>query len=162
MVATPVPTPVPEGLAACRALVAEGRWMAAYERVMAELKRSPNDPSLEEVRAQIMDVEPDAASLYQAMADDDYRAALGITKDLMERYPDETDLETFYDRSLFNAGLAELRAFNLSEAEVFLAELLERQPDDEEVPRMLEFINLYKARPVDMQLEIFVGSINLR
>jgi hypothetical protein len=67
-----------------------------------------------------------------------------------------------YDRALFNAGLAEMRAFNLPAAEVHLQDLRERQPDDEEVSRMLEFIQLYKARPVDMQLEIFVGSINSR
>ncbi len=162
MVATPVPTPVPAGLAACRELVAGERWIAAYERVMLELQISPNDPSLEEVREQVLAAEPDAANLYRAMASSDYRAALGITRDLFDRYPEDADLQRFYDRSLFNAGLSELRAFNLSEAEVFLSELKDRQPDDEEVPRMLEFIELYKARPVDMQLEIFVGSIDKR
>jgi hypothetical protein len=30
------------------------------------------------------------------------------------------------------------------------------------VQRILEFINTYKTRPVDMQLKIFVGSLSER
>ena len=44
-------------------------------------------------------------------------------------------------------------------AEGFLTELSVIQPDDAEVQRILEFIDTYKSRPVDMQLEIFIGSI---
>ena len=65
----------------------------------------------------------------------------------------------FYDRGLFNASMAELRAFNLSGAEGYLTELAIRQPDDQEVQRILLFIDTYKGRPVDMQLKIFVGSL---
>jgi hypothetical protein len=162
MVATPVPTPVPEGLATCRELADEGRWMAAYERVVLELEKAPNDPALEEVREQIIGLEPQAPALHKALRGNDNRAAIAIIHDLMEKRPEDAELPALYDRALFNAGLTELRAFNLPAAEVHLVELSERQPDDEETLRMLEFISLYKARPVDMQLEIFVGSINSR
>jgi len=161
-VATPVPTPVPEGLAACRALLADGRWMAAYQRVKAELKLFPNDPGLEKVRLEILEVEPEAAVLQGAVAEGDFRAAIAITRDMLEKRPDDAEAVDFYERTLFNAGLAELRAFNLPQSEGYLAELEKRQPDDVEVQRMLEFVETYKSRPVDMQLEIFVGSIASR
>ena len=67
-----------------------------------------------------------------------------------------------YDRFLFNAALTELRAFNLSNAESYLKELQQRQPEDSKIQRILEFVNTYKTRPVDMQLEIFVGSLSER
>ena len=161
-VATPVPTPIPEGLATCRELLAEGRWMAAYESVKAELKRFPKDPGLEQVRLEILEVEPEAAVLYSAVAEGDFRAAIATCRDLMEKRPDDSEVSAYYERTLFNAGMAELRAFNLPQAEGYLAELAQRQPDDDEVQRMLEFVETYKSRPVDMQLEIFVGSIASR
>ena len=161
-VATPVPTPIPEGLTACRDLLAEGRWLAAYERVMAELKTYPNDPGLDAVRNQILEVEPAAADLYRASKAGDHRAVLTIAQDLLKRRADDPEISASYDRFLFNAGLAELRAFNLSGAETYLAELQKRQPEDEEIPRILDFVETYKTRPVDMQLEIFVGSLSER
>ncbi len=161
-VATPVPTPVPEGLAACRALLEEGRWMAAYARAMQELKLHPNDPGLEAVRQQVLEHEPEARPLWKAMADGDYRAAVGIARDLLDTRPDDREVVDIYERSLFNAGMTELRAFNLNESERFISELAERHPDDDEVQRVLQFINTYKSRPADMQLEIFVGSIPMR
>ncbi len=161
-VATPVPTPVPEGLAACRQLLAEGRWMAAYQRVKAELKMFPNDPGLEQVRLEILEVEPEAAVLQSAVAEGDFRAAIAISRDMLEKRPDDAEVVDFYERTLFNAGMAELRAFNLPQSESYLAELAKRQPDDVELQRVLEFVETYKSRPVDMQLEIFVGSIASR
>ena len=68
-------------------------------------------------------------------------------------------MAAFYDRELFNAALAELRAFNLTGAEGYLTELTARQGDDEEARRVLQFANTYKGRPVDIQLKIFVGSL---
>jgi hypothetical protein len=65
----------------------------------------------------------------------------------------------FFDRELFNASMGELRAFNLAGGEGYLAELAVRQPNDQEVQRILQFINTYKGRPVDMQLKIFVGNL---
>ncbi len=161
-VATPVPTAVPEGLAACRALLADGRWMAAYQRVKAELKTFPNDPGLEKIRLEILEVEPEAAVLQSAAAAGDFRAAIAISRDMLEKRPSDAELIDFYERTLFNAGMAELRAFNLPQSENYLAELAKRQPDDVEVQRVLEFVETYKSRPVDMQLEIFVGSITSR
>ena len=162
LVATPVPTPVPGGLVACREMLAEGRWMAAYERVAAELRTHPNDPALEEIRAEILSVEPEAARLNGAMATGDFRAAVAISKDLLEKRADDSEVVVVYERSLFNAAMAEMRAFNLAAADGYLTELALRQPGDEEVGRVLEFVKSYKSRPVDMQLEIFVGSIALR
>ncbi len=158
-VATPVPTPVPEGLAACRALLAEGRWMAAYSRAKEELRLHPNDPGLEEIRGQILEVEPAAAALWEAKASGDFRAAVAITRDLLEQRPGEAEIVDVYERSLFNAGMSELKAFNLTEADGFIAELIRRRPEDEEAQRVRQFITIYKSRPIDMQLEIFVGSI---
>jgi tetratricopeptide (TPR) repeat protein len=161
-IATPVPTPVPEGLVACRQLLEAGRWMAAYDRVMVELKTYPNDPGLEGVREQILEAEPMADDLYTARRSENHQAAIAISKRLLDKYPDDLEVVAAYDRHLFNAGLAELRAFALPAAESYFAEFQQRQPEDEEVQRILDFINTYKARPVDMQLEIFVGSLSER
>ena len=161
-VATPIPTPIPEGLTACRELLEEGHWMAAYERVMSELRAHPNDPGLEDVRQQILEVEPIVVDLYGAVRSGDYRAAIDLSKALLEKRPDDSEVIAAYDRFLFNAALTELRAFNLSNAESYLKELQQRQPEDSEIQRILEFVNTYKTRPVDMQLEIFVGSLSER
>jgi len=161
-VATPAPTPIPEGLTACRELLEEGRWMAAYERAMSELRTHPNDPGLEAVRQQILEVEPVAADLYGAVRSGDHRAAIDLSKALLEKRPDDSEVVAAYDRFLFNAALAELRAFNLSNSETYLMELQQRQPEDDEIKRILEFVDTYKTRPVDMQLEIFVGSLSER
>ena len=161
-VATPVPTPIPEGLTVCRELLEEGRWMAAYKHVTSELRAHPNDPGLEEVRGQILEVEPAAADLYSAARAGDYRRAIDISKTLLEKRPDDSEVLAAYDGYLFNAALAELRAFNLPNAETYLKELQQRQPEDIEIPRILEFVDTYKTRPVDMQLEIFVGSLSER
>ena len=161
-VATPVPTPIPEGLAACRELLEEGRWMAAYERVMSELRSHPNDPGLEGVRQKILELEPAAADLYGAIRSGDHRAAIDLSKALIEKRPGDSEVVQAHDRFLFNAALAELRAFNLSNAESYLVELQKRQPEDPEIQRILEFVDTYKTRPVDMQLEIFVGSLSER
>jgi tetratricopeptide (TPR) repeat protein len=161
-VATPVATPIPEGLSISRELLADGRWMAAFERVMAELEAHPNDPGLDALRREILDTEPEAANLHGALAAGDRRAALSIAKDLLDERPDDPEVAAFYDRELFNAALAELRAFNLTGAEGYLTELTARQGDDEEARRILQFANTYKGRPVDIQLKIFVGNLTDR
>jgi tetratricopeptide (TPR) repeat protein len=161
-IATPVPTPIPEGLAESRSLLEEGRWLAAYERCMNELAIHPKDPGLEAVRAAILEVEPEAASLDNAMKSGNYPVAIGISKDLMEKWPVDQDLQALYHRSLFNAAVAELQAINLARAEAYLSEFDAVQPDDPEVRRILAFIETYKNRPRDMQLQIFVGNIVLR
>ena len=158
-VATPVATPIPEGLSLSRELFADGRWMAAFELVMAELEAHPNDPGLDALRREILDTEPEAANLHGALVAGDRRAALSIAKDLLDARPDDKEVAAFYDRELFNAALAELRAFNLTGAEAYLTELTARQGDDEEARRILQFATTYKGRPVDIQLKIFVGSL---
>jgi len=158
-VATPVPTPIPEGLVVSREMLEQGRWLAAYQRCMSELAAHPNDQGLEAVRAAVLEVEPEAANLHAAIKRGDYPATISMTKDLMEKWPVDVDLPTLYHRSLFNAGVAELRAINLASAETYLTEFDATQPGDAEVNRILAFIDTYKNRPVDMQLKIFVGSI---
>ena len=158
-VATPVPTPIPEGLVMSREFLAAGRWLAAYQSCMSELATYPNDAGLEEVRAAVLEVEPEAANLHHAIKNGDHPVAISITKDLMEKWPVDQDLPLLYQDSLFNAGVIELRAINLSAAETYLKEYDTLKPDDAEVRRILVFIETYKGRPVDMQLEIFVGSI---
>jgi hypothetical protein len=163
MVATPVPTPIPEGLVACRELLEEGHWMAAYERVMSELRSHPNDPGLQDVKQKILEMEPAAAGLYGAVRSGDYRAAIDLSTALLEKRPGDSEVVAAHDRFLFNAALAELRAFNLSNAESYLVELQKRHPEeDPEIQRILEFVATYKTRPADMQLEIFVGSLSER
>lgn len=161
-IATPVPTPIPEGLTTCRELLEEGRWMAAYERVMSELRAHPNDPGLEDVRQRILEVEPVAVDLYGAVKTGNHQAAINLSKALLAKRPDDSEVDAALDRFLFNAALAELRAFNLSNAESYLTELQQRQPEDGEIPRILEFVETYKTRPIDMQLEIFIGSLSDR
>lgn len=136
--------------------------MAAYERVMSELRAHPNDPGLEAVRQQILEVEPVVVDLYGAIRSGDHQAALDLSKGLLEKRPGDSEMVAAYDRFLFNAAIAELRAFNLSNAESYLKELQQRQPEDSEIPRILEFVDTYKTRPIDMQLEIFVGSLSER
>ncbi len=158
-VATPVPTPIPEGLVVSREYLEQGRWLAAYERCMSELAAHPNDPGLEELRAAILNVEPEASSLHNTIRNRDHAATIGITKELMEKWPVDQDLPELYHRSLFNAAVAELRAINLARAEAYLNEFDALNPDDPEVRRILAFIETYKDRPRDMQLQIFVGNI---
>jgi len=161
-IAAPAPTPIPEGLSVSRDLFTEGRWMAAFERLMLELKAHPNDPGLEKLRLEILEAEPEAANLQAALEAGDRRATLSIVEDLLDVRPDDQEVMAFYDRELFNVSMAELRAFNLSGAEGYLVELAVRHPDDQEVQRILQFVDTYKGRPVDMQLKIFVRSLGDR
>ena len=160
--APPTPTPIPESLPKAEALLAEGQWMAAYEEVMRGLRRHPTDGGLEELRQQILEIESDAAPLYNAVASKNYSAAASIGKDLLALHPEQADVAALYERCLFNAAMAELRAYNLTAADSYLTALQARQPNDQEVQRILDFIASYKVRPVDMQLEIFIRSIEER
>lgn len=160
--APPTPTPIPESLPKAEELLDQGQWMAAYQVVMKGLRRHPTDSGLEGLRQQILQIEPDAASLYNAVASANYTAAVSIAKDLLGLHPGQADVAAVYERCLFNAAMAELRAYNLTAAESYLTALRVRQPDDPEVQRILDFIASYKVRPVDMQLEIFIRSIEER
>jgi tetratricopeptide (TPR) repeat protein len=160
--APPTPTPIPESLPKAEELLEQGQWMAAYQVVMRGLRRHPTDSGLEELRQKILQIEPDAAPLYNAVASTNYSAAASIAKDLLDLHPEQADVAAVYERCLFNAAMAELRAYNLTAAETYLTALRARQPDDPEVQRILDFIASYKVRPVDMQLEIFIRSIEER
>ena len=85
-----------------------------------------------------------------------------IAVSLVERHPSQSEFIQQRLRSLFNAALTELRTHNLTAAEVYLLQLAEFDPSDEEVRRILKFIGRYKAKPVDMQLEIFIKSLKER
>jgi len=157
--APPTPTPVPQSFTTAGSLLEEGLWMAAYEEVMSGLRAHPHDPGLEDLRDDILDIESDAATLHTATSGRKFASAVSIAADLLEIHPDQQDVNTIYDRCLFNAAMAELRAYNLTAGERYLGELAVRQPEDEEARRVLDFISSYKSRPVDMQLEIFIRSI---
>ncbi len=160
--APPTPTPIPESLPKAEELLTAGQWMAAYHEVMRGLRRHPTDSGLEALRQQILAVEADAAPLYSAESSGNFSAAVSIAKDLVALYPGQADVAAVYERCLFNAAMGELRAYNLTAAESYLTALQTRQPGDQEVQRILDFIASYKVRPVDMQLEIFIRSIEER
>jgi len=160
--APPTPTPVPESLGAASELLAEGRWFAAYQQVAAGLRRHPTDPGLNELRSQILEIEPDAAPLSSALAADDHRTAVAILAELLEEHPDQPELGAALERSLYNAALDELRVYNLTGAEGLLRRLDERTPGDRDVARILEFVDQYKTRPVDMRLQIFINNLEPR
>jgi len=157
--APPTPTPVPETFIRAEEFLVQGRWVDAYVQVMAGLDRHPRDGGLNDLREKILEVEPQAAGLHAAFASRNYPAAVSIARDLLESYPDQQDLGELYDRSLFDAALAELRAYNLTGADTYLSELATRQPEDGEVQRVLAFIASYKTRPVDLKLKVFIRNI---
>lgn len=160
--APPTPTPVPQSVGAASELLAEGRWFAAFQQVAVGLERHPTDPGLNELRSRILEIEPDAAALRSALAGDDHRTAVAILAELLEEHPDQPDLADALDRSLYNAALDELRVYNLTGAERLLRRLATRSPGDREVTRVLEFVDQYKTRPVDMRLQIFINNLEPR
>jgi tetratricopeptide (TPR) repeat protein len=160
--APPTPTPIPTSVLAANALNERGLWLHAYLEAVSGLAKSPKDPTLEDIKNQVEQGEPQVSILATSLANSNYQTAVSIASDLLAIYPEQPDVEEVLERSMFNAALAELRAYNLTGAEGYLRQLDERQPDDEVVDRILEFIEKYKARPVDMQLQVFIGSIEQR
>jgi len=160
--APPTPTPVPVNLVTARALMERGFFVHAYLEAMDGLARFPDDPALLEIKKEIEQAEPMTTVLHTSLSTSKYQTAAGIARDLLERYPQQADIVEVLERSMFNAALAELRVYNLTGATGYLRELDERRPNDEVVDRMLEFVDKYKARPVDMQLQVFIGSIDPR
>jgi len=160
--APPTPTPVPEHATRARSLLDQGLWWAAYATAGEGLADHPDDPGLLEIRRLVVDNEPEAPVLDKALKSRNFRTAVSITEDLLARYPGEGDLQMVLERSLFNAALAESRAYNLTGAENHLTRLLELKPEDEEAIRFLEFVQKYKVVAADMRLEIFIRSMNER
>jgi tetratricopeptide (TPR) repeat protein len=160
--APPTPTPIPEEATRAQELLDRGLWWSAFTAAGEGLKVHPGDGGLEEIRALVVEVEPEAASLETALRSGDFRTAVSITEDLLIQYEGQPDLIAVLERSLFNAALAESRAYNLTGAEKHLLRLLELMPDDDEAVRFLEFVQKYKVRAADMRLEIFIRSLNER
>lgn len=160
--APPTPTPIPEDTTRAEALLDQGLWWAAYAAAGDGLKAHPDDSGLADLRRQIADNEPEAPLLETALATRNYRTAVSIAEEALQQYPGQGDLQVVLERSLFNAALAEARAYNLTGAENHLLRLLELKPGDEEAVRFLEFVQKYKVRAADMRLEIFIRSMNER
>jgi len=160
--APPTPTPVPEDASRAQALFDQGLWWSAYMAATDGLAAYPDDPGLMELQQLIIETEPEAPILHNALKTRDYRTAVSISEDLLLQYPGQGDIVVVLERSLFNAALAESRAYNLTGAENHLTRLLELKPEDEEALRFLEFVQKYKVRAADMRLEIFIRSLNER
>ncbi len=158
----PTPTPVPQSLEKAETAAREGHWLQAYRTVVAGLGLHPEDQGLLELKDQITEQEPLVVSLERAIARRDPATALSVARQLEERHPKDELAAAEVNRWLFNGAVAELHTYNLTGAEVLLAELSTRKPGDEEVGRILELIRTYKNRPVDMQLKIFISSISTR
>ena len=161
-VAPPTPTPVPEQASRAQTLLEQGLWWSAYVAADEGLKTYPDDPGLAEIRSLVAETEPEAPMLEAALNSHDYRMAVSITEELLLQYENQGDLMVVLERSLFNAALAEARAYNLTGAENHLTRLLELKPGDEESLRFIEMVRKYKVSAADMRLEIFIRSMNER
>jgi tetratricopeptide (TPR) repeat protein len=161
-IATPTPTPVPASFLTGRRLLDEGLWYRAYSEALAGLKAHPEDQGLQQLVAAVESVEPKASDLHHLIQNNNHQGAVGAIRDLMLSHPDQADLQEVFGRALFNAALEELRSYNLTGAESHLLEYIELDPNDAQVNRILEFISNYKARPVDMQLRVFIQSLTER
>jgi len=162
ILAPPTPTPVPEDASRAQALLDQGLWWSAYMAATDGLATYPDDPGLMEIQQLIIETEPEAPILHNALKTRDYRTAVSISEDLLLQYPGQGDLVVVLERSLFNSALAESRAYNLTGAENHLTRLLDLKPEDEEALRFIEFVQKYKVRAADMRLEIFIRSLNER
>lgn len=160
--ATPTPTPVPAIAVDARRSLDAGLWFRAYDEAKRGLGTYPGDGGLLGIVDQVEAREPQVATLSSQLTGRNHRGAVGTTHDLLIKHPGQPDLVEVLERSLFNAALAELRTYNLTGARSHLDELVQVEPNDEEVNRVLEFIDSYKARPVDMQLKVFIQSLDER
>ena len=160
--ATPTPTPVPAVAAEAHRLLDAGLWFRAYDQARRGLEAHPGDRGMLEIIDRVDGMEPGAATLSSQLAGRNHRGAVGTAHDLLVAHPGQSDLVEVLKRCLFNAALAELRTYNLTGARSYLDELKAVEPNDEEVNRVLQFIDSYKARPVDMQLKVFIQSLGER
>lgn len=159
--APPTPTPVPDSVPRAETLYGEGRWVQAYDVVLEGLKGHPGDAGLMELKQRILR-EPAIATLHSAVDSGEYREAADHARELLDRYPEQGEFLEVLQRSLFNAAILELRDYNLTVAETHLQRLTDLGSDDDEVTRIMTFIEMYKTRPVDVQLRVFIGSLALR
>jgi tetratricopeptide (TPR) repeat protein len=161
-IAPPTPTPVPEEASRAETLLDQGLWWAAFTAARDGLTQHPDDTGLKEIRQMVLEIEPEAGILENAIRSRDFRMAVSITEDLLTTYNGQGDLLVLLERALFNAALAEARAYNLTGAENHLNRLLELKPEDEETIRFLEMVKKYKIQAADMRLEIFIRSLDER
>lgn len=159
---TPTPTPVPALAREAHEWMAGGLWYRAYDAAVRGLEQYPSDGGLLEIVEDIETTEPRAKKLHTQVGDGNHRAAVTTTRDLLLVYPDQADLGAVLKTSLFNAALDELTTYNLTGAATYLDELQALEPEDSEVVRVQDFIAKYKARPVDMQLKVFIQSLRER
>jgi hypothetical protein len=160
--APPTPTPIPPSLGKANELLDGGTPYLAYVEVMAGLDQHPQDDGLSDLRQRVLAEDQRFASLYNAMIGNKYTAAAGISGDIVDDHPSWLDVAAVLEKSLFNAALAEMRAYNLTAADSYLQRLEKIHPGDPEVARVRDFVDRYKARPVDMQLQIFIRSLKER
>ena len=160
--ATPTPTPVPAAAIEAQRLMEAGLWFHAYDVASAGLDSSPGDGGLLDIVDRAEAIDPRVETLRTQLINRNHRAAVNTVQDMLEAHPGQADLTDVLERSLFNAALAELRTYNLTGAKTYLDQFVELEPGDEEVDRVLEFINTYKARPADMQLKVFIQSLDER
>ena len=158
----PTPTPIPESVMRGRDLMDDGRWLEAYQTVGQGLSQHPGDSGLLDLKEQITSIEPRVSVLFGALSKRDFQTGTTLAQEMAERHTDQEGFGLILDRCLFNAALANLRSYNLTGARGYLNRLQERHPDDKDVSRILDFISSYSSRPVDMQLEIFIGSLDFR
>jgi tetratricopeptide (TPR) repeat protein len=160
--APPTPTPIPPSLGKANELLDGGTPYLAYAEVMAGLNQHPQDDGLADLRQRVLAEDQRFASLYNAVIDNKFTAAAGISGDIVNDHPSWLDVSAVLEKSLFNAALAEMRAYNLTAADSYLQRLEKIHPGDPEVARVRDFVDRYKARPVDMQLQIFIRSLKER
>ncbi len=158
----PTPTPVPQDLVAARELFDSGSWLEAYRRVQQGLRDHPRDGELNQLKEQILEMEPALGSLYRAEEAGDSAGALAAARELVASNPDHPAYQASLDRHLFNTAIENVKEHNLAGGTALLTELLERQPSDEEATQILSFIETYKRRPADMQLRVFTKSLSKR
>ena len=114
------------------------------------------------LRDRIIELEARVPALHSAIQRGNFNAAVSICEDLVRDHPDQPEYAQELRRSLFNAALDDLRGYNLTAAESYLIRLAQLEPSDQEVLRVLRFVQKYKTRPVDPRLRIFIQSLQPR
>lgn len=158
----PTPTPAPHEAEEAEAAFAEGRLLTAYGIALRGLESHPHDAGLMEMKDRIAAQDRRIPGLVHARLAGDYETAVGMAHDLLQDAPKNAEITDELRRDLFNLAVARLRSYNLTGAEANLEELATLAPDDQEVSRVLDFVAKYKTRPVDMQLKVFIQSLETR
>jgi hypothetical protein len=143
-------------------MLEQGLLLSAFGHTVTGLQTDPSDTTLLMMRDRIIDLESRVPALHSALQRGNFKAAVGISEDLIRDHPEQPEYAQELRRSLFNAALQDLRGYNLTSAESYLMGLAQLEPADQEVLRVLRFIQKYKTRPVDPRLRIFIQSLQPR